>query len=274
LQPTAKIFSDAGPDVHWIGNENGIAGETFWSTINLATIIIGGAGQGSYLNKGDANGKDWVVGQCDVSIRPGWFYHESENASVKSPKKLVELYYQSVGRNAVLLLNIPPNSDGLFEQEDIVSLKEFKKILDKTFSLNLAANANVTASNTRENSEMYSIKNIIDADNTTFWAVDDDQKSASFEVILGKAKRFDRILLQEPILYGQRISKFQVQVSVNHAWKTIVTGTTIGYKRLLRFDAITSDKIRIQIDSFNNAPAISGFGIYRSSAMEVKPGRG
>ena len=271
LQPTAKIFSDAGPDVHWIGNENGIAGETFWSTINLTNIVIGGAGQASYLNKGDANGKDWVVGQCDVSIRPGWFYHESENARVKSATQLVDLYYQSVGRNAVFLLNIPPNRDGLFQQEDIVTLKEFKKILDETFSLNLAANANITASNTRENSEMYSIKNIIDADNATFWAVDDDQKSASFEVILNKAKQFDRILLQEPVLYGQRISGFQVQVSINNAWKTIATGTTIGYKRLLRFDAITSDKIRIQIDSFNNAPAIAGFGIYRSSAMEVKP---
>ena len=215
LQPNAKIFSDAGPDVHWIGNEKGVAGETFWSTINLDRIVVGGSGQGPYLNKGDENGKNWVVGQCDVSIRPGWFYHESENAKVKSPAQLVDLYYKSVGRNAIFLLNIPPNREGLFEKEDVESLKQFKKILDETFAVNLAADAKVTASNTRNNLPEFAAKNIIDTDSKTFWATDDAEKSVFFEVSLPAIKQFDRILLQEPVIYGQRISGFEVQVMVS-----------------------------------------------------------
>jgi alpha-L-fucosidase len=270
LQPNAKIFSDAGPDIHWIGNENGIAGETFWSTITLDNIVVGGSGQEAYLNKGDPNGKDWVVGQCDVSIRPGWFFHATENERVKTPAQLVELYYKSVGRNAVFLLNIPPNREGLFEQTDVASLKEFKRILDKTFAVNLAANAKLTVSNTRGNSAAYAAKHISDKDSKTFWAVDDDQPSASFEVELPAVKKFDRILLQEPILFGQRVSKFEVQAFLNRQWKTIATGTTIGNKRLLRFDAVASNKIRVQIDEFNNTPAIAGFGVYLSSPEEHK----
>ena len=269
LQPDAKIFSDAGPDVHWIGNENGIAGETFWSTITLDNIVVGGSGQEAYLNKGDPNGKIWVVGQCDVSIRPGWFFHASENERVKTPAQLVELYYKSVGRNAIFLLNIPPNRDGLFEKEDVESLKAFKKILDETFAVNLAAHAKVTVSNTRGNATAFNAKNIVDNNSKTFWAVDDGQKNVSFEVELSSVKKFDRILLQEPILYGQRISKFEVQAFVDRQWKTIATGTTIGNKRLLRFDAVNSNKIRVQIDESDNTPAIAGFGVYLSSPGEV-----
>ena len=269
LQPEAKIFSDAGPDIHWIGNENGIAGETFWSTINTDQVTVGGAGQGAHLNKGDEDGKNWIVGQCDVSIRPGWFFHATENERVKTPAQLVDLYYKSVGRNAIFLLNIPPNRDGLFEKEDVESLKEFKSILTETFAVNLAANAKVTASNTRGNEAKYSAKNITDNDPKSFWAADDGQKPVSFEVELPAAKQFDRIMLQEPILYGQRISKFEVQALINKEWKTIANATTIGNKRLLRFDAVVSNKIRVQIDEFNHAPAISGFGVYKSSGREI-----
>ncbi len=269
LQPNAKIFSDAGPDVHWIGNERGIAGETFWSTIDLDKIVVGGSGQQAYLNKGDENGKNWVVGQCDVSIRPGWFYHASENTKVKTPEQLVDLYYKSVGRNAIFLLNIPPNRDGLFETEDVESLKAFKNILDESFAVNLASNAKTTVSNTRGNLPEFAAKNITDSDTKTFWATDDAEKNPFFEVSLPEAKQFDRILLQEPVLYGQRISGFEVEVMLNGEWKTIAKGTTIGYKRLLRFDAVSSNKIRVLITAFNNTPAISGFAVYKSSILET-----
>jgi alpha-L-fucosidase len=268
LQPNAKIFSDAGPDVHWIGNENGIAGETFWSTINIDQVIVGGSGQEKYLNSGDEKGKYWVVGQCDVSIRPGWFFHATENDAVKTPEQLVDLYYKSVGRNAIFLLNIPPNRDGLFESNDVASLKEFKSILDETFAKNLATNATVKVSNVRSKAAAFSAKNIIDNNNQSFWAVDDGDTGASFEVILPAEQTFDRLLLQEPIQYGQRISKFEVQAWVNQQWKIISTGTTIGYKRLLRFDAVKSNKIKVLITAFNNTPAISNFGLYKSSPRE------
>ncbi len=107
LQPGIKIFSDAGPDIRWVGNEHGFAGETFWSTISTENLVIG-ASDPAYLNRGDPMGDQWIIGQCDVSIRPGWFYHASEDSLVKSPQELVDIYYKSVGRNGVLLLNCPP----------------------------------------------------------------------------------------------------------------------------------------------------------------------
>lgn len=112
LQPNVLIFSDAGPDIRWIGNEQGYAGKTNWSTIDTEHIVVGNA-DSEYLNTGDPDGKQWTVGLCDVSIRPGWFYHESEDNLVKTPQQLVDIYYKSVGRNGVLLLNIPPNKKDL-----------------------------------------------------------------------------------------------------------------------------------------------------------------
>jgi alpha-L-fucosidase len=270
LQPTAKIFSDVGPDIHWIGNESGFAGETFWSTINKDSITFGGASQEKYLNTGDPKGVNWIVGQCDVSIRPGWFYHASENQGVKSPEKLVDLYYKSVGRNALLLLNIPPNTDGLMEVEDVASLKAFKSIIEETFKTNLVKGATVKASNIRGNSPTFGAKLIIDNSSETFWAADDKLDSAYFEIQLPKMTNFDRLLLQEPIAYGQRIAKFYVQAFVNNQWKTIASETTIGLKRLLRFDAVNSNRIRVVLKEYYGAPAISNIGIYKSTPREIE----
>ena len=269
LQPNAKIFSDVGPDIHWIGNESGIAGETFWSTINKDSVAFGGASQGKYLNTGDPKGVNWIVGQCDVSIRPGWFYHANENGGVKSPSQLVDLYYKSVGRNAVFLLNIPPNTEGLMDEVDVASLKEFKAILDETFKINLIKGATVKASNTRGNSKTFDANFIVDNSTETFWAADDNQDSAFFEIQLPHVTNFDRMLLQEPIAYGQRIAKFYVQAYVNNQWKTIASETTIGLKRLLRFDAVNTNKIRVVLKEYFGAPAISNMGIYKSSTKEI-----
>jgi alpha-L-fucosidase len=269
LQPNAKIFSDVGPDIHWIGNESGIAGETFWSTINKDSVAFGGASQGKYLNTGDPKGVNWIVGQCDVSIRPGWFYHANENAGVKSPSQLVDLYYKSVGRNAVFLLNIPPNTEGLMDEVDVASLKEFKAILDETFAINLIKGATVKASNTRGNSKTFDANFIVDNSTETFWAADDKQDSAFFEIQLPQFTNFDRMLLQEPIAYGQRIAKFYVQSYVNNQWKTIASETTIGLKRLLRFEAVNTNKIRVVLKEYFGAPAISNIGIYKSSSKEI-----
>src|SRR5690606_8438740 len=129
MQPKAVMFSDVGPDVRWVGNEKGIAGETSWSTIKIAPENAPGKMSPAYLNIGDPEGDQWIPTETDVSIRPGWFYHEEENDKVRSGKNLVDLYYTSVGRNSVLLLNVPPNKRGLFADEDIKSLYEFRSIL-------------------------------------------------------------------------------------------------------------------------------------------------
>ncbi len=137
LQPNALLFSDEGPDIRWIGNEHGFAGETNWSTFNRDSVTIGQAGQGPYLNSGERGGPDWVVGECDVSIRPGWFYHPEEDDAVKTVADLTEIYMKSVGRNCTLLLNIPPDTTGQFHDTDVERLYAFSDTLSSIFDENL-----------------------------------------------------------------------------------------------------------------------------------------
>jgi alpha-L-fucosidase len=267
LQPNILLFSDAGPDIRWIGNENGFAGETNWSTINTDSIIPGEANP-SYLNTGDPKGKHWIAGECDVSIRPGWFYHSKEDSMVKTPRQLVDLYYKSVGRNAVLLLNIPPNRKGLFAEPDVRSLLQFGRILKETFGNNLAQAAKVEASNTRLNNKKFQAENIVDNSSSSYWATDDSLRSGWVEIKLPSTRSFDRIMLQEPIRFGQRVEEFEVQAFVNGEYKTISSGTTIGYKRLLRIPIVSTNRIRIIIKKANNCPAISNVGLFRASNKE------
>ena len=267
LQPNILLFSDAGPDIRWIGNEKGYAGETNWSTINSESIVVGAADP-RYLNSGDPHGKNWVVPLCNTSIRPGWFYHESQDSQVKTPQELMDVYYKSVGRNGVLLLNVPPDKRGLFHDNDIQTLKEFKTTLDETFKTNLAAGKIVKASNYRLKHEHFAPANIVDEDLTSYWATDDDIRQATLEIDLGKPVLFDRIMIQEPIRYGQRISEFEIKAQINGEWTRLAQGTTIGYKRLLLMSPVETGKIQLIINKSNNTPAISNFGLYKASERE------
>lgn len=268
LQPGASIFSDAGPDIHWIGNERGIAGETCWSMLDRTKVAVGDA-DSDYLNTGDFFGTSWVIGQCDVSIRRGWFFHTTDDETVKTPSQLVDLYYRSVGRNAVFLLNLPPNRDGLFAEKDVASLKKFKEILDKTFKENMVANAKVTATSQFAKDSKFSSDNLTDNDANSYWAAAADKRQASLEMAIDSTKKFDRILLQEPIKFGQRICSFDIQVLKPGGWQTIASGTSIGYKRLLRITPITGSKLRINIRDANNTPALSNFGIFKAAGGDV-----
>ena len=265
LQPGASIFSDAGPDIHWIGNERGIAGETLWSMLDRTKVAVGDA-DSDYLNTGDFFGTSWVIGQCDVSIRRGWFFHTTDDETVKTPSQLVDLYYRSVGRNAVFLLNLPPNRDGLFADKDVASLKKFKEILDKTFKENLVAGAKVTASS---QFAKFSSDNLTDNDVNSYWAAATDKRQASLEIAIDSTKKFDRILLQEPIKFGQRICSFDIQLLRPGGWQTIASGTSIGYKRLLRITAISGSKLRINIRDANNTPALSNFGVFKAAGGDT-----
>lgn len=267
LQPDIKIFSDAGPDVHWIGNERGFAGSTFWSTINTDSIIVGKADT-KYLNTGDPEGKNWVVGQCDVSIRPGWFYHKTEDSLVKTPQELVDICYKSVGRNAVLLLNLPPNQHGLIHENDVQALKEFRQIINETFANNLARGAQVTANNYRFKHEKFAPENVIDSNNETYWATEDSIFPAELVFQLPAETTFDRIMIQEPVRFGQRISKFKIETEGKNGWETVFEGTTIGYKRLIRFRPVSTSRFRLRIIEANNTVAISNFGLYKASDRE------
>lgn len=264
LQPNIKIFSDSGPDVHWIGNEKGFAGSTFWSTIDSDSIVNGNSNI-KYLNSGDPMGKNWIVGQCDVSIRPGWFYHPQEDSLVKTPKELVDIYYKSVGRNAVLLINLPPDKRGLIHENDVKAIRGFRKIIDETFSVDFAEGASVTAGNYRLNHKKFVPKNVLDNDSKTYWATDDSVISSELIIQLPKEKEFDIILLQEPIQFGQSISQFEIDVMENKGWKTVFQGTTIGYKRLIQIDPVKASKIRVRILNANNAIALSRVALFKSA---------
>jgi len=267
LQPNVLIFSDAGPDIRWIGNERGFAGKTNWSTINNENIVVGGADTG-YLNSGDPDGKNWAIPLCNTSIRPGWFYHKKEDDRVKSTQQFLDVYYKSVGRNGVLLLNIPPDRRGLFHKNDIKALKEFQSILDETFATNLALGKKVDASSQKKRHPKFSPSNIVDEDLDSYWAADENIWVTTLEIDLEKPMLFDRIMIQEPIRFGQRISEFDVKGLVNGEWVRLAEGTTIGYKRIFRIPPVQAEKIELLITKSNNTPAISNFGLYKSSPKE------
>jgi alpha-L-fucosidase len=268
LQPGTLIFSDGGPDIRWIGNEHGFAGETNWSMLNTHEIVIGAADQ-AYLNSGDPNGRDWVVPLCDTSIRPGWFYHADQDDQVKTPQELLDVYYRSVGRNCVLLLNVPPDRRGLLHEIDVAVLREFHRILEETFAVNLAANKAVEADNHRSGNEYFSPANIVDDDPDSYWATDDGLRQATLEIDLGEPTYFDRIMLQEPIRFGQRIAAFTIEARVQNEWMQLAAATTVGHKRLLRIDGVEADRVRIVIKEANNVPALSNFGLFVASASEA-----
>src|SRR5499427_124040 len=169
LQPGACLFSDAGPDVRWVGNERGLAGETCWATLNSRDFVPGRADE-RRLNHGDRPGANWVPAECDVSIRPGWFYHPQEDARVRTPANLVDIYYASVGRGASMLLNLPPDRRGRINENDEASLREFRRILDGTFANDLARDAKATASNVRGNDRRFLPPHVIDNRRDTYWS--------------------------------------------------------------------------------------------------------
>jgi len=267
LQPEALIFSDVGPDIRWIGNEHGIAGFTNWSTISTEGMSIGDADT-DYLNTGDPNGTQWLVGECDVSIRPGWFYHASQDTLVKNPEYLVDLYYKSVGRNGTLLLNLPPDKRGMIHENDIRSLYEFRRILNETFENNLFAGADIQASSLYTRSNKFNPDGLLDDDPDSYWAADLQDKEPVLTLRLKEEITIDRLLLQEPIRFGQRISEVIFEARVNEEWIPVSKATTVGYKRLLRFDPVSSRLFRITITGHLQTPALARLAGYKASNRE------
>jgi alpha-L-fucosidase len=262
MQPNVSFFSDAGPDIRWVGNESGTAGLTNWAPIVADTLYAGMPNAGRLLNTGSENGNKWIPSEVDVSIRPGWFYHAKEDDKVKTPQRLFEIYLTSVGRGSTLLLNIPPDRRGLFHENDVAALQGFKKLLDQEFKTNLALKAKVTASSYRGKSAKYAAVNTTDGRKDTYWATDDNQNSGNLEVNLGKLQTVKYIVVQEYIKLGQRVKSFNVEVWKDNAWKEVATATTIGHKRILRIDPAETEKIRINIKDAKACPVISNIEVY------------
>lgn len=270
LQSNAVIFGDGGPDVRWVGNEEGWANETNWNLLRKIEVYPGYP-KHEQLRSGHEDGTHWVPAEADVSIRPGWYYHPSEDHQVKSLPHLLDIYYQSVGRNASLLLNLPVDTRGLIHENDVRQLMALKNQLDKDFSFDLAKNARVIASNTRNNGGQFSATNVNDQMNDTFWAADDNELPVSITIDFESPTAVNRLVLQEYIKLGQRIKKFTVEAFVNEQWQTIDTQTTVGYKRILRFDTVKASKIRITITESKAAPALSTIALYHAPNVLTQP---
>lgn len=248
LQPQAVMFSDAGPDVRWVGNEAGNAGETCWSTINTEGMAPGVA-DAKYLNTGDPAGKRWIPAETDVSIRPGWFYHPAEDAKVRSGHNLANLYYQSVGRNSLLLLNVPPNREGLLSEPDVASLREFRQILNETFKTNYVAKQ----------------PKLTDRNLATFVTLRTDEP---LTIDLARETTFDRLMIQENIANGQRVTGGKVEVWTGADWQPLAQFTTVGYKRLLRFSAVKASRIRLTFTTLDGSLELAEVGAFKASAGE------
>ena len=270
--PNAIIFSDIGPGCRWIGNENGFAGETNWSTLNTDGFGVGSeAPKQEVLNQGNRNGKYWIPGEADVSIRPGWFYSPSTDDKVKSLGQLSNIYYASVGRNANLLLNVPVDRRGLIHKNDSLRLMEFRALLDESFKTNLALNKKVSATQVRGDSKEFTAANLTDGRASTYWTTDDNVKMASFTVDLGKPTAINRVVLQENISLGQRISSFTLEVWDGREFKELDRQTTIGYKRILQFPTLTTAKIRVNILDANACPVVSEIQVYKAPELLSAP---
>ena len=262
MQPDVLFFSDAGPDIRWCGNESGYAGETNWCIINPDTLFAGKSGIENLLNTGSEDGTKWIPAEVDVSIRPGWFYHQSQDTLVKSPQKLFEIYLSSVGRGSNLLLNIPPDRRGLLHENDIKSLKGFKKIIDESFAKNLALGAHATASSIRGNAEEFGPANLTDGKKDTYFATDDTVTTTDIVIDLGIEKSIRYIVLQEYIRLGQRVKSFTIEVLKNEDWLEVAHGTTIGYKRIIKINEANSSQIRIRILDSKACPVMAGVEVY------------
>ena len=262
-QPDAIIFSNVGPGCRWVGNEYGSAGRTCWGTMNIGDLTPSSPANCDLLNEGEADGEKWVAAETDVSIRPGWFWRESENDDVKSIHELLKIYYESVGRNSLLLLNVPADKRGHLHEVDSVRLMELRAAIDEIFAVDLAEGASAEACCVRGGSRKYAASNVLDGEYDTYWTVDDDVCEASITVTLPEARTFNRVQIQEYIPLGQRVAAFSIEaLGEDGQWKTIANETTIGYKRIVHVPVTTASAVRINIEEALACPVINGFALY------------
>ena len=269
LQPQCIVFSDGGPGCRWVGNERGYAHATNWSFLRRGEVF---PGYEKYyeLQQGHADGNQWVPAECDVSIRPGWFYHEREDNKVKSVAHLTDLYYRSVGHNANLLINFPVNKEGRIHPTDSARIIAMHQRVTNELADNLLQDARIKASD--ERGRRFDVKALTDNNYDTYWATHDSVRSATLSIRFPRSTRLNRLLLQEYIPLGQRVKTFTVEYLSGKQWLPIHLNeetTTIGYKRLLRFKPISTRQLRIRFNDARGCLCISEIGaFYAPNAQE------
>lgn len=247
LQPKALI-AICGPDIRWVGNEEGYARETEWSVQPAPP----GARQ-------PVDGWAWYPAECDVSIRPGWFWHASEDDKVKSLDHLVDIYFKSVGRNSVLLLNVPPNTRGLLSDPDVARLREWRRALDAMFRTDMAAGASVQADSSAKG---HAARHVVDGRPDTFWTPADGRTEGTVTVTLRSPSQVRIVMLQEYIPLGQRIEEYEIAGWTDQGWKQISRGTTIGHKKLDRIERVAVRAIRLRIRRALAPPLIRRIAVF------------
>ena len=240
LQPDALI-QGVGPDIRWVGNEDGVAPENESSVVERDGRLV------------------WHPSECCVSIRRGWFYHAEQDARVKSLATLAALYFKSVGRNSVLLLNVPPDRRGRIAEVDAVRLKEFGEFVKEFNATDFLTGAAVKVSNC-----LYAHweGHVRDGILNTFWMPADDRTTGWIEFDLGEPKTFNVARIQEEISLGERVQAYHVEVLDGDNWLTVTDGRVIGHKQLRIFPAVTAQRVRLVIDKAAAPPAIAEFGLH------------
>ncbi len=261
LQPGAVVFSDAGPDARWVGNEQGFAPSTCWASINPEGMYPGIADT-KVLGNGTPGGEVWRPAEVDVSIRDGWFFHEDQ--SPKSIEKLLQIYFDSVGNGANLLLNITPDKRGLIPDEDVKRLKDFGSIIKGIYKEDLAKGKSISVTSVRDDSGNFDGMNINDGDRQTYWSAKDKQKESQVILDMEDNTDFNVIRIEEYYPLGQRISSFSIDIHTEDGWQRLHTGTTIGVRKVIRFDKVKADKIRLNIEDALAVPTISTFEVYNA----------
>jgi len=258
LQPNAVIFSDAGPDVRWVGNEKGYASKTTWSNI-YRDSLYGGMPDYNKFSSGQEFGTHFIPTETDVSIRPGWYYHPEENDKVKTLDKLIDIYFNSIGLNSSLLLNIPVDKRGLIHENDTQRMLELGDFIKNTFNKNLMEGSIIEFNN-----RSHPINKIIDKNINTFYPFESNYTNI-INITIEKEKLVDVFEISENINLGQRIKEFRFEIKVNDKWVTIEKGTTIGKKRLIKFKPLIVKDLRFTIVDSKDIPLISEIGLYKSS---------
>ena len=276
-QPGAVMFSDAGPDVRWVGNEDGIAGDPCWATITRESLYPGiddadfqaysadrmvdaWASPRDLLNRGDPAGADWLPAECDVSIRPGWFYHGAEDSAVRSGRNLLDLYLKSVGRGTNLLLNLPPDRRGRIPDADVRSLVEFRSLREALFAGDLIADgARVTA-------EGSPVAVLTDGKRDKYWTPAVPAAEPEILVDFGHPVEIATVSLREYLPLGQRVRGFAIDVDRDGSWVEHAAGQSIGARRLISGRPVATRRLRLRFTNTVAPPAISEVGVYGPNA--------
>ena len=274
LQPNAVTFGDGGTDVRWVGNERGFAGETCWATvdpqrtrfpgdsgIDLANDAVAHGDCARFLNEGEAPApgelRVWRPAECDVSIRPGWFYHKEEDDRVRQVDDLVDLYFRSVGRNGLLLLNLPPTPQGLIHPTDASRVTAYRNLIDRVFAKNLAQDAQVTA-------DGLPAPVLVDDCDHTYWESTGAETVSVIDIRLQQPSEVGVISLQEAVKFGQRIAEWRIEcIDLKGQATPVIRGTTIGYKRLLRIPPQKIAHLRLTIEHSFGPAILRGVGLFQ-----------